>query len=195
MEETIYTVCAVAGGILVLLQVVLQSLGMFAETDFDAGGADVDMDVHTDVDGAEFEADGHGNVFIGVLSFKALCAVAALFGLTGLIMVTRSDELFIRVGVAVGAGVAGMFVVAMLMRGLARLQSSGTVHIRNAIGKTGSCYLRIPGHGKGRGKVTLEIQQRSMQFDARTEGEEIATGARIRVLGVEGDDTLTVVEN
>jgi len=192
VEETIYTICAVAGGILVLLQVVLQSLGMFAETDFDAGGADVDADVHTDIHGAEVEADGHGNVFFGVLSFKALCAFAALFGLTGLIMIPRSDEVLARVGVALMAGVAGMFGVAMLMRGLSRLQSSGNVRIANAIGKTGTCYLRIPGHGKGRGKVTIEIQERSLQFDARTDGEEIATGARIRVLAVDGDETLTV---
>jgi hypothetical protein len=193
VEETIYTICAVAGGVLVLLQVVLQSLGMSAEADFDAGGGDVDMDAHTDVDGAE--ADGHGNLFFGVLSFKALCAFAAIFGLTGLIMVSRSDDVIVRAGVALAAGVAGMFGVAMLMRGLARLQSSGTIRIANAIGKTGSCYLRIPGHGKGRGKVTIEIQERSLQFDARTEGEEIATGARIRVLAVDGDDTLTVARN
>jgi len=195
VEETIYTICAVAGGVLVLLQVILQALGMFAETDFDAGGADTDFDVDTDVDGADVEADGHGNVLFGILSFKALCAFSALFGLTGLIMFTRSDELFVRVGVSLMAGVTGMFGVAMLMRGLSRLQSSGTVRIANAIGKTGKCYLRIPGHGKGVGKVTLDIQERSMQFEARTEGEPIATGARVRVVAVEGDDTLSVVQS
>ena len=191
MEETIYTICAVAGGVLVLLQVILQALGMFAETDFDGGGADVDVDAH--VDGVDADTDGHGNVFFGILSFKALCAFAALFGLTGLIMFSRSDDLLVRVGVSVAAGVAGMVAVAMMMRGLARLHSSGTVKISNAVGKTGSCYLRIPADGTGLGKVTLEIQERSMQFDARTEGEEIATGSRIRVVAIDGDDTLRVI--
>jgi len=195
VEETIYTVCAVAGGVLVLLQVILQALGMFAETDFDGGGADADVhiDVDAHVDGADTDTDGHGNVLFGMLSFKALCAFAALFGLTGLIMITRTDDLLVRVGVSLAAGVAGMIGVAMMMRGLARLHSSGTVHISNAVGKTGTCYLRIPADGVGLGKVTLEIQQRSMQFDARTEGEEIATGSRIRVVAVDGDDTLRVV--
>ena len=195
MEQTIYTICAVAGGVLVVLQVVLQALGMFAETDFDAHAADVDMD--GDIDASSIDGDGepvgHGNVFFGILSFKALCAFAAIFGLVGLIMTERSGDQLVRVGVSVMAGVTAMFVVASMMRGLSKLQSSGTVRIANAVGKTGSCYLRIPGGGSGLGKVTIEIQDRSLQFGARTEGDEIATGKRIRVVAVEGDSTLRVV--
>jgi len=197
VEQTIYTICAVGGGVLVLLQVVLQAFGMFAETDLDAHGTDVDGDLDAGgIDGdGHGEPSGHGNVLFGVLSFKALCAFAAIFGLVGLIMVDRSGDQLVRVGVSVMSGVAGMFVVAAMMRGLSRLQSSGTVRIANAIGKTGSCYLRIPGSNSGVGKVTIEIQSRSQQFEARTEGDEIATGKRIRVIGVDGASTLRVVEN
>jgi membrane protein implicated in regulation of membrane protease activity len=184
VEETIYTVCAVAGGVLVVVQVVLQAFGVFAETDVDLHDADFDDSVG--------EPEGHGNLFFGILSFKALCAFAAIFGLTGLIMLTRSGSFGMRVFVAVLAGMGGMIVVAMLMRGLSKLQSSGTVQIANAVGRTGSCYLRIPGAGKGLGKVTIELQGRSLQFEARTAGEEIPTGARVRVVGVEGGDTLEV---
>ena len=197
MEQTIYTICAVAGSVLVLLQVVLQALGMFAETDFDAHGAD--MDGGADASGVDVDSDahgepaGHGNIFFGILSFKALCAFAAIFGLVGLIMTDRSADQLVRVGVSVMSGVAGMVVVASMMRGLSRLQSSGTIRIANAVGKTGSCYLRIPGGSSGVGKVTIEIQERSQQFEARTEGDEIATGKRIRVVGVEGDSTLRVI--
>jgi hypothetical protein len=185
VEETIYTVCAVAGSVLVLAQVVLQAFGVFAETDVDLH----DADAH-EVGG---EPEGHGNLFFGILSFKALCAFAAIFGLTGLIMLTRSGNFGLRVLVAALAGLGGMIVVAMLMRGLSKLQSSGTVQVAHAVGRTGSCYLRIPGHGAGLGKVTIELQGRSLQLEARTAGEEIPTGARVRVVGVEGDDTLDVL--
>ena len=179
MEETLYTVCAAAGGTLVLVQVVLQTLGLFGEVDID-----------TDTD--DFDADGHGNVLFGMLSFKALCAFAAIFGLVGLIMLNQDTSFGARVGVAVGSGVVGMFVVASLMRGLSKLQSSGTLDLNNAIGKTGSCYLRIPANGKGAGKVTIEVQGRAVELAARTEGEEIPTGTRVRVISVDSDNTVGV---
>jgi hypothetical protein len=186
VETNIYTICAVAGSVLVALQVVLQALGLFGETDMDVH--EVDTDAH--VDG---EPHGHGNMFFGVLSFKALCAFAAIFGLVGLIMLERSDVFGLRLAVSVGSGVFGMFVVGFLMRGLSKLSSSGTIQIANAVGKTGSVYLRIPGDRSGAGKVTLELQGRSVELPARTKGNEIPTGARVRVVAVDGDDTLEVI--
>lgn len=188
METNIYTICAVAGSVLVALQVVLQALGLFGETDMDVH--DVDTDAHVHVDG---EPHGHGNMFFGILSFKALCAFAAIFGLVGLIMLERSELFGLRLAVSVGSGVFGMFVVGFLMRGLSKLSSSGTIQIANAVGKTGSVYLRIPGDGSGAGKVTLELQGRSVELPARTTGSEIPTGARVRVVAVDGDDTIEVI--
>jgi hypothetical protein len=189
VETTIYTVCAVGGGVLVVAQVVLQALGLFGETDLDAHDVDVDGDFDAHADG---EPHGHGNLFFGILSFKALCAFAAIFGLVGLIMLERSGSFGLRVAVAAASGFAGMVVVAMLMRGLARLSSSGTLQLRNAVGKTGTVYLRIPGGGRGAGKVTLEIQGRSVEIVARTRGDEIPTGTRVRVIEADGEDAVEV---
>jgi len=189
VESTIYTVCAVGGGVLVVAQVVLQAMGLFGETDLDTHDVDGDLDGDAHADG---EPHGHGNLFFGILSFKALCAFAAIFGLVGLIMTERSASFGLRVAAATASGFAGMVVVAMLMRSLAKLSSSGTVLLRNAVGKTGTVYLRIPGGGTGAGKVTLEIQGRSVEVLARTSGDEIPTGARVRVLNVDGEDTVEV---
>jgi len=190
VEETVYTACAAAGATLVLLQVILQSLGLFGEVD-------IDMDGHADGDmgGGDSEggdSEGHGNVFFGILSFKALCAFSALFGLVGLIMLEQTELIGVRIAVSVAAGVSGMIVVAALMRGLSKLQQSGTVRIANAVGKTGSCYLRIPANGSGVGKVTLELQGRTVELAARTDGDEIPTGARISVISVDSDNTVSV---
>lgn len=184
MEHTIYLVCAVAGCTIVVLQAVLQVFGFVGDADvdghdhhFDSGGDDV---------------DGHGNALFGYLSFKALCAFAGIFGLVGLLMWERGAAMPARVGAAVGGGIAGMLLVGWLMRGLSRLQSSGTMDINHAVGRTGRVYLRIPGANAGRGKVTVEIQGRSLELPATTAGEEIPTGARVTVLAVEGDETLKV---
>jgi len=190
VEYAIYKYCAIIGCTLVGIQVVLQLLGLGGDHDVDAH-ADVDVD-HGDLHG-EHGTEGHGNMFFGILSFKALSAFAGVFGLVGLIVHDRGLSAGPRVAVSAASGVASMFLVAWVMRGLSRLQASGTINVRNAIGRTGTVYLRVPGARGGRGKVTVEVQGRSMEFAAVTEGDTIESGAQVTVEAVEGDDLLKVV--
>ncbi len=205
MEQTIYWVCAIAGCTLVGIQVVLQVFGLFdtdvdvdgAHADVDVGHVDVDLDAsHADVghavDGHVHDVQGHGNVLFGILSFKALCAFAGIFGLVGLILLERDIGTGGRVAASASAGFAGMLGVGWMMRGLGRLQSSGSIDIRNAVGRRGTVYLPIPGARTGQGKVTVSVQGRSMEFAAVTDGEALATGTAVTVLAVEGE-TLKVV--
>ena len=187
MEHEVYLVLAVVGSVLLLLQVVLQVFGIVGDMDGVDGGADVDADMDVDGDGAN---NGHGNWFFGMLSFKALCAFAALFGLTGLAL--EDSTMPTRLIGATAAGAAAMVVVAFLMRSLSRLGASGTIDIRNAVGSTAAVYLRIPGGGTGAGKITVEIQGRSLQLPAVTDGDEIITGARVMITEVASEGTLKV---
>ena len=186
MEYAIYKYCAIVGGTLVGIQLVLQLLGVGADHDVDAD--------HGDLHG-EGGTEGHGNLFFGILSFKALSAFAGVFGLVGLITVDRGLGAVGRVGVSAGAGLASMFFVAWVMRGLARLQASGTINVRNAVGASATVYLRVPGARAGRGKVTVDVQGRSMEFPAITEGETLETGTQVTVEAVEGDDLLKVARS
>jgi len=193
VEQTIYWVCAILGCTLVGIQVVLQVFGLF-DTDVDVDGAHADVDVgHADVDAGHatdshiHDVQGHGNVLFGVLSFKALSAFAGIFGLVGLILIDREVGTGGRVAASAGAGFVGMLGVGWMMRGLSRLQSSGNIDIRNAVGCRGTVYLPIPGAKAGQGKVTVNVQGRSMEFGAVTDGEALATGAQVTVLAVEGE--------
>ena len=193
MEYSIYLYSAIAGCTLVVVQVVLQIFGFFGDTEF---GGDHDMDVGDAGDSHDVHGhgvEGHGNLFFGILSFKALCAFAGIFGLVGLMMLKDGVNTQARIAIAFVSGVAGMFLVAWLMRGISRLQSSGTLKLSNAVGRSGAVYLKVPGSGRGAGKVTIEIQGRSQEFLAITDGEDIETGSRVTVVSVEGDDTLKVV--
>lgn len=183
--ETIYWVCAVVGCTLVALQVVLQVFGLFGDVDVDA---DHDMDGHFDADHA-----GHGDLFFGILSFKALCAFVGIFGLTGLALRGTGLSDAGRIFASAGAGFVGMVAVAWMMRSIARLQASGSVKVANAVGRTGTVYLAIPGSNGGRGKVTVEVQGRTVELSAVTAGQPIATGTMVTVVAVEGDETLRVV--
>ena len=185
MEHTIYLVLACVGGGILLLQVVLQVFGLAGEGDFDGShhGGSIGADAGTH----------DGSWFFGVLSLKAVVAFVGLFGLTGLALIDAGWSAFARVAMSTLVGFVGMLLVAFLMRGLTRLSSSGSVDPRNAVGVAGAVYLRIPAYGRGAGKVTVEIQGRSLQLEAITDGDEIPTGARVKVIGLVGEETLKVM--
>jgi len=190
VEHTIYFYSALVGCTFVGLQVIMQVFGFFDDVEVGDTDVDVDTDVHTDTG----EDPGHdSSVFFGILSFKALCAFAGIFGLTGLLMLRGESPMEVRVLAACAAGVAAMFGVAWMMRGLSRLHSSGTVQISKAAGLNGTVYLKVPGNNGGIGKVTIDIQGRSMECAAVTDGDEIATGARVKVVSVDGGETLKVI--
>ena len=184
-EHTVYFICAVAGCSLVGIQVILQVFGFLGHVDVDHGH--VDADAHVDVDcDHDLGTEGHGNLFFGILSLKALTAFVGIFGLVGMIVEEANLSFPSRIGIAIGAGVVGMFAIARLMLMLVRLQASGTIDYRNAIGQQGSVYLRIPKAGEGRGKVTVTVQGRSKEFAAVSDGPEITTGKAVKVVSVEG---------
>ena len=183
-EYTVYLICAVAGCTLVGIQIVLQVFGFLGDVDVDATDADGDFDFDGDLD---LGTEGHGNLFFGILSFKAITAFVGIFGLVGLIVLESGLSFAARSGIAFGAGVLGMFGVAQLMLLLIRMQASGTLDLRNAIGQQGSVYLRVPEAGEGRGKVTVTVQGRSKEFAAVSDRPEIGVGKAVKVGSVEGD--------
>ena len=183
---------ALVGCTLLVVQVILQVIGLGGDHDMDGGH--LDTDAHVDMDAADDPAHGsEGNVFFGILSFKALISFAGIFGLTGLSLEKSDFSGFNQLALAVLAGIVAMIIVAYLMRALHRLSSSGSLVIRNALGHRGQVYLRIPGNGEGQGKVTVEIQGRSIELAAVTDGEPIATGKVVKVVDVLPNETLKVV--
>jgi hypothetical protein len=188
MERTIYLILALAGSGILVVQVLMQVFGLAGEGDL-SGTHDLGSIDHGDPDAGAHD----GSWFFGVLSFKALVAFAGLFGLTGLALLDSGMGTGPRALIATAVGVAGMVLVALLMRSLTRLTSSGTLDLRNALGASASVYLRIPARSQGPGKVTLEVQGRSIQLDAFTDGEALPTGARVQVIALVGDDALKVI--
>lgn len=194
--ETVYFVCAVAGGSILVLQVILIVIGGH----FDSGDVDGHVDVgggggdlHHDVPAHDGAHDAQQVAFLKVLTFKTLVAFLTFFGLAGLACGTAGFNIAPTFFVAVGAGTLALYLVAYLMSALYRLQSEGNVDLANAVGQKGKAYLRIPAQSSGSGKVTLVIQGRSMECRAMTPGPEIPTGAEVRVVGIVDDGTLEVV--
>lgn len=187
MEDNVYLILAVAGGTVFLAQLVLQILGLHDDADMG------DVDAHDVHDGTHFDADHDGNWFAGIISFKTIVAFCTVFGLTGLSLGKSPDMgSGLRAVLSFCAGAAAMVLVAWMMKALYSLGDSGSLDLSRAVGREGSVYLRIPGEKAGPGKVTLELQGRSVELSAMTEGEPIPAGQRVRIDQLLGDETVLV---
>lgn len=168
----------------------------------DAGGdlhGDTSADVHGDAAGSDDHAGhsaaaahhGSASVF-RMLSFRAIVAALAFFGLAGLAAQSAEASGPTSLVVAVLAGAAAMYAVFWMMQGLHMLKAEGTVRINRAVGRHATVYLRIPGHESGAGKIQLNLQNRTMEYSATTDGDEIPTGTKVVVVDVVTSDTVKV---
>ena len=184
---TFFLVCAGVGGTLVLLQFLAGSFGLGG----DHGDAD-HPDLDADHDPGAGDHDTGEGWFLGLLTFRAICAAIAFFGLGGLIAAYYGLEPTAQLGAAVLSGFAALYLVATLMKMLYRLKADGTVRLSHAVGRTGTVYLRVPGQNTGPGKVTLSLQNRTVEVEAFTAANELPTGTPVRVVAVRGSGAVEV---
>ena len=115
------------------------------------------------------------------------------FGLAGLAAGASPAFSGMSFPIGLAAGVVAMIVVGWLMSLLSKLQAEGNVRIERAVGAQATVYLSIPPAGQGAGKVTVNVQSRTMEYRAITQHHELLeTGAPVLVVGIAGPDTLEV---
>jgi membrane protein implicated in regulation of membrane protease activity len=193
--QTVFLVCAIVGGTLMLCQFVLGLLGVGHH---DVGGHDLPTDVDHDVGhepGHEADHDhdhGHSTWFTGVLTVRSVVTALTFFGLAGMAATSGGLEAPPALGVAFAAGVAALAAVAWIMRSLGRLRADGTLRIDRAVGQTGTVYLSVPAGRAGAGKVHLKLQNRIVEYQAVTANEELPTGSRVVVVSVSAPGTVEV---
>ena len=193
----VYTIFAVVGGVVLVCQLVLNLIGLGGEHfdfmgELGLGDHGVDLgDHHADLGGHGIE--GHdASWFFGMLSFRSLVAAVAFFGLGGLAGLSASLPEYFSFVLALAAGAVAMIAVAWMLRFFYSLHDEGNVYIENAVGQTGTVYLSIPGHNTGTGKVTVSVQDRSMEFLAVTSHDALPSGSAVVVIGIVSPDTVKV---
>jgi membrane protein implicated in regulation of membrane protease activity len=178
--DTVFLVCAVLGGGVFAIRTVMQLLGV--------GGDHGDAGADAAADGAHADADAG----FRLLSLQGLSAFFMMFGLVGLALVRQSGVApGLAIGIAALPGFASVWVIGRLFAFMGRLQSSGTINMYAAIGEEGSVYLTVQRGGVG--QVQVVVQGRLGVYGAREQdGKELATGKRVRVVGVASGDVLVV---
>lgn len=182
--EVIYWASTIIGGTLFAIRLVTMFLG----SDMAGDGLDTDLDKG----GHEVSGDHVGpDTNINLLSLQGLTSFFLMFGLIGLTLLKAGQPVWVTV---VGGVVAGLITVALtglVFSQMKRLQTEGTINIRNAIGQEGKVYLNIPQNGTG--QVQIIVQGSLKIFDAVSKSRSmIATGEKVHVVGVESGNTLVV---
>ncbi len=174
-----FWIIAFPSTLIFLVQLVMTFIGGDHDHDLDSGG-----DSHAHLD------DGGGFHFF---TFKNMIAFFTLFAWTGLACVEGGLSLFITLIIATVSGLAMMFVMAGLIYYLSKLTYSGTLDMKNAIGRSGTVYIRIPEKRSGTGKIEIEVQGQYRTLNAMTEDIEIIkTGTLVEVIDVIGENVLLV---
>ncbi len=169
-----------------IIQTVMTFLGA------DADGTDFDMDVDTSLDGTDLSnIDSGANLY----TFRNFVNFFLGFGWTAIILQPSVKSTAVLVIISVLVGVALVALVMYMFKWLYSMQQSGNINVyKSAVGCQGKCYLRIPGERAGEGKVQITIQGAVREYDAVTDGDEIKTGASVKVLEAIDGNTLLVEE-
>ncbi len=167
-----------------LIFLILLALTVFG------GDADADIDVDSDVDGGMADGDSIPFQFI---SLKNIVAFFAVFGWSGIGFIHAGLPYWLVVLLAVICGLLMMLLMATLFYLMSKMAESGTLNMKNAVGKLGEVYLIIPASRGGMGKVQLNVQGSLRTLDAITDDiENIPTSSIIEVLDVIDDQILLV---
>lgn len=184
--DRLYWYVAVFASTVFLVQTLLTFIGI---DHFDSS-ADVDFDAS----GVGDAADGHTLGAFGIsqlFSIRTIIYFMLGFGWGG-ICFDSIEALWLRGLVAVLTGVVFVAIFFCIMRMMFGLETSGNVSIKECMGQTAEVYLRIGAERSSKGKVSISLRGSLREYDALTDGPEIPSGAKAKVIDIIGTNTLLV---
>lgn len=169
--------CAIVASLIFIVQMVLTLIGMDSS------------DVDVDFDGANTMDLGGG---LNLFTIKNFIGFLVGFGWAGVCFYDAIPNviLLLLVAFVVGCLFVGIFVV--IYKQTKKLEHNGAFKIDDVMGTTVSVYLRIPANGTGKGKVQVSQNGSVHELDAFTDGEEIPSGAKVKIVEVIDNETVKV---
>ena len=177
--QQIFALIGIGATVVLIIQTLMLLFGF---------GDDSDGDVDVNDSGLGDLGDG-----LVIFSIKGIVAMLCIFGWTGVIFLGTGINRALAVALAFVCGVAALFGMAFIMKGVSKLQSSGNIDVGNAIGKVGQVYIPIKPNASAQGKVNITVQGTFTEFSAITmSNETLPTGSYVRVVAVDETGTLLV---
>ncbi len=180
----IYWAIAVAASIVFLIQMVLTFIGI-GDTDGDFAG---DLGDVGDASGDTMDAGGALTLF----SLRNVVNFLLGVGWGGVCFSGNISNPLLLAFVAFLCGCLFVGAFMLMLKQLLKIQTSGNFRIQECVGLTCSVYLRIPAERAAAGKVQVSYHGSVLEIDAMTNGEQLKSGARVRVVEVIDSHTLLV---
>jgi hypothetical protein len=168
--QKIYWCIAIPFSLLMIVQLIMTFAGSDADTDIDTEAGD-----HHDGDeGGEFQ----------IFTIKNFIVFFTVLGWGGLGFLEMGMAGWLSMVLASVIGFIAMLIMASILYSM-----------RNAIGRNGEVYLRIPANKGGIGKITLNVQGSLRELDAiTTDTQDIPSGSLVMVVDVINGNILLVTK-
>lgn len=201
VEQILYCI-AVPASVILIIQTILIFCG-FGDSGSgdgvnisDTSGIDGDFSGDAGADMVDIaNSDAGAPTDIATFNFFTLQGVVAffcVFGWVSLACIGSGVGMVVSLIIGFILGVGAMFGVAKIIQLSSRLAQNGNININNYIGKPASVYVTVPSAGNGQGKVNISVDERYIECDAVTDGDELPTGTSVKVKDTRGQ--LLVVE-
>ncbi len=193
LQQVTFIIGTIATVIMILF-IVLMLIGMDGGESFD-GDIDVgDFDPDSSIDAFNAES-----IFsIGGLRILTIRGALAFFSIGSWTVYLFSETLSPLLSIFLGiiAGTIAAVLLAMTMKAILKLESSGNLNYATAMGKIATVYIRIPKEANGKGKVIFNHQGKMVEVDAITnESEDILAKREVVIINLVDDTTLVVKKN
>ncbi|MGM9596604.1 MAG: hypothetical protein ACI3XO_02200 [Eubacteriales bacterium] len=188
LTQQIFALIAIPSTVILVLQTVLQLIGIGSDNTPD--DIDTDGDGIPDTDASDSLSADDG---LSLFTVRGILSMLCITGWLGVALLETSLPDWAAILISVAAGVATLVGIAFLMKAIYGLQSSGNIDISNAIGKVAQIYIPVPAGGRGSGKVTITLQDKFCEYAAITTADrELKTGNYVRVVAVSESGVLVV---
>jgi len=178
--EKIYWIITIVSSLFFIIQMI--AVFVLGDTDLDG---DTDFDVETDT-GMPFQ----------FFTLRNLVGFLAVFGWTGLGSIASGNTTITTIIISVIGGLLMMVIMTALFYFISRMTDTGTLNMKNAIGKTATVYIPVNAKRGNMGKVQVKIQGSLRELDAITDDiEDLKTGNVVIVLGVLDGNILLIARS
>jgi amino acid transporter len=148
-----------------------------------------------DNDGFDTDAEIESDTGIGFqfITFKNLVGFFTIFGWSGIACMDSDLSKPVTVVISFICGLIMMTIMAAMFFYMRKLNDSGTLDFKNAIGSVGEVYLTIGANRSSIGKVHVKIQGALRELEALTDSEiNLKSSSVIKVKDVTENGILIV---